>query len=469
MPHGRLWAGVVGLFVAVATLAAMGSAGAAEPQLFPPGTGGLNGPGDVSPASGTGVPAPGAPATLPPAFLPKSAPAVQPAPQPIRQPVSQPVVYTGSQPVAQPIAQPAVQPAQPGLAPGSQTLSFSTEPVVKDLTPVGFADLIPPDPHHDGHHGHNGHGHAAHCDPCGEHHEIPEYLTPFVTDHRGFYGSAEFLLFRPRNSDFDYAIANTTAGLATTGPIDSLKYDTGTGVRAEVGYSYGRWETAFAYTYFTAGADRALAVSAGQVLFPTLTRPGLTDRALVALANADLDYQLFDMTAGRRFVLDENFAVRVLGGFRFADLRQTLNAVYDGADARRAAITTRSRFQGFGPIVGGEAVLVGWKGFHLYSRATGGLLTGRSDNRLIETNDAGATTYVNTRYNVRKVVPTATIAIGGGWQYRTVSIRGGYEMTYWHGVFERPRFVDDVSQGKVITRPSNLSLEGFFIQFGWAF
>jgi hypothetical protein len=274
----------------------------------------------------------------------------------------------------------------------------------------------------------------------------------------------------PPHAGAKHAIANNNTGLGTSGPIESLKYGLGTGLRAEVGYHYGDslWETAFAYTYFNSGGNSTI-FAGGGALLPTLTRPGLTDRATSAMANADLDYQLFDMIAARRMLVDEHFAIRWLGGFRFSDIRQTFNAFYGGGDARNAAVNTRSRFQGFGPMVGGEAILGGWHGFHLYTRATAAMLTGRDTNQLVETNDSGATTYVNTTYNVRKVVPMGSIAIGGGWQYRTFYFRAGYEITHWNGIFERPRFVDDVSQGKFITRPSNLTLEGLFLQVGLSF
>jgi hypothetical protein len=120
--------------------------------------------------------------------------------------------------------------------------------------------------------------------------------------------------------------------------------------------------------------------------------------------------------------------------------------------------------QGFGPVIGGEGTLAACGGFHIYGRALAGLMSGNSMNTLIETNDNGATTYLNTRYDVRKVIPFGSLAIGGGWQYRTIAVRAGYEVQYWQGIFERPRFVDDVGQGKVITRPANLSLEGLFLQ-----
>ncbi len=320
---------------------------------------------------------------------------------------------------------------------------------VKEL-PSGLPELIPaPDKHH------------------GGEHEIEGFMTPFVPEHGGWYTQAEFLLQRPRNTDLDFVLINRGGtGLGTVGPIESLRYELGTGVRAELGHRWGegKWETAFAYTYLTAGTDRAITAGAGQNLLPTLTRPGLTDRALTAFGNVDLDYQLFDMIAARRVLVDEHFALRYIAGFRFTDIRQILNAGYDGLDARQARIATRSRFQGFGPLVGVEGVLASHKGFHVYTRAIGGLLTGRSTNKLIETNDAGSTTYVNTQNDIRKVVPYGSFALGGGWQYRSISLRAGWEVTHYEGLFERPRFTDDVAQGKVNTRPSNITLEGLFLQ-----
>lgn len=363
---------------------------------------------------------------------------------------AQPGAFAGA---AMPLA-PVSPPGGPPVAPptGAPIHSLGALPEehlpVKDLTPHGgFHDLHPADDRHGNH-------------------ELSGCLTAVVPAHGGFYTNAEFLLMRPRNTDFDFVLRTPATGLGTVGPIDSFKYSPGTGLRAEFGYlaDGGKWDAAFAYTYFTASDQISIFANPNQVLLPTFTRPGLTDRVLSAQGNAGLDYQLFDMLAGRRFAVEQNLAVRAIAGFRFTDIRQTLDAFFDGADARSAAVRTRSRFQGFGPLVGTEATLAGPRGFHLYTRATGGFLTGNSVNAVIETNDAGATTYVNTRNDVRKVVPFGSVAIGGGWQYRSVALRAGYEVTHFQGIFERPRFVDDVSPGKLINRPSSLSLEGLFLQ-----
>src|SRR5262249_6664129 len=77
-------------------------------------------------------------------------------------------------------------------------------------------------------------------------------------------------------------------------------------------------------------------------------------------------------------------------------------------------------FQGFGPIVGAEAVLAGWNGFHLYARATGGVLTGVSKNPYRGTNGLGATVYAGTGDHLRKGVPMVGRGGGGGGGVRDV-------------------------------------------------
>jgi hypothetical protein len=204
-------------------------------------------------------------------------------------------------------------------------------------------------------------------------------------------------------------------------------------------------------------------------LYPTLTRPGLTDEVASAAATANLSYNMYDMTIGRRFAVDDHFAVRTYAGLRFASIQQKFNAYYDGIDASQAAVSANSNFQGFGPIIGTEGVLTGWRGLNLYARVAGGLVSGQSSNPLGESNNGGQTIYVNTSYNVHEVVPTVSIGVGGGWQYRTVSVRVGYEVTNWFGLINRPRFSSDVAQGALTPQSANLSLEGLFVQVGVAF
>jgi hypothetical protein len=326
----------------------------------------------------------------------------------------------------------------------------SFDPTVRDLTPPGLNDLIPP----------------ANPSQGGPLTELTGALSPFVSEKHGFYADAEFLLLRVRSDNLDYVIPNGTGGLATTGSIDSVEYKLTPALHTELGYRFfTNWDLAFAYTYVHSTGSDSVQAAPGDVLFPTLTRPGLTDTVLSASASAELSYNLYDAVLGRRFVFDEHSALRVYGGFRFADIGQNLVGQYNGGDAQQASVMTTSHFEGVGPLVGGEFVFAGWRGLHLYARASGGLIGGLSANNVLETNNGGSTVYTNVNYNAQKVVPVAGIGFGGGWEYRSISIRFGYEMTQWYGLTQRVRFTDDVAQGPFTSQSGSLSLEGLFVQF----
>ena len=351
-----------------------------------------------------------------------------------------------------PKAEPPALPALPSMHDSAAPKEHSA---LKDLTPPGFADLIPPEKH--GEHG----GHA-------DKHEVPENLAPAAPPERGFFATGEYLLMRPRSDNLDYAVRNRTTGLSTAGVLESLRYDLGSGLRVELGYRFGEslFEPSFAYTRLKSTGGEVIGAAPGQVLFPTLTRPGLTDSVLVAAPTVSLDYNLYDLLVGRRYAVGENLAVRGFGGIRLADIRQEFGAAYNGLDARNAAASSGTRFQGVGPLVGAEAVLAGPMGLHAYARATGALLTGPSDSRTRDLNDAGRTTYVDLSHTLRKVVPNAGIAVGAGWQYRTVSLRAGYEVSHWFGLVDRVRLNSDTAQGALSTTSGSLAVEGLFIQFG---
>jgi len=362
-----------------------------------------------------------------------------------------------SRPVELPPRAPAVlPPIAPRTAPPTAPVPVrapapATESPLKDLTPPGFGAGV----------------HEVH--PA--YHETPGHLRPAAPEEGGPFATAEFLVLRARRTAFDYAIPGDTSGLVPVGGVRSLNYDLQTGFRGELGHRFGHsgWEAFFGYTYYHTAAEEAFTAPPGQVVFPTLTKPGLTNTALFGSASAALTYNSYDLMLGKRWAVDEHLAVRLFGGIRFATIQQDFNAFYEGLDARSAAVNANTKFQGVGPVFGGEAVWAGWKGFHLYARASGGLLTGQSDNPLIESNSGGNAFYASTSNDIRKVVPVASAGIGAGWQYRTVSVRVGYEITNYFGVTDQPRFTDDVGLGKITTRQSDLSLEGLFVQLGLSF
>jgi len=302
---------------------------------------------------------------------------------------------------------------------------------------------------------------------------IPGSLPPPVPDQAGFIFRGEYLLGRPRSDNQDFVIRNGNGGLAVTGPVESLRYNLGNGFSAELGYRFAGsgldLDATFGYTYFAASGGSNIAAAPGSALFPTITRPGLIDRVQSASAENSLNINLYDLLLTRRFLIDDRLALRGFGGLRFGEIREGFIANYDGLDARSAKVDTRSRFQGFGPMVGGEAVLAAPRGIHLYMRASGGLLVGDSFNSWIETNDNGNSLYVNAPYDMRKTVSFAGLGVGLGWQYRTISVRCGYDVTEWFGVTERVRLSSDIAQGAINSRSGNVSLDAFFLQFAITF
>jgi hypothetical protein len=322
-------------------------------------------------------------------------------------------------------------------------------PVMRE--PVAFRDLTPPTLPEE-----NGGTRTTTC--------VPE--SPPADG--GLFGSAEYLLLRPRRAAFDFAISDATRDLVPNGKLESLNYELRSGVRAGLGYQFSgtRWDSAFEYTYFRSSADRTIAAPAGGTLYATLTRAGLNDEAAVAAATAGIEYNVFDAVMGRRVCLDDTTSLRFFGGVRFASVRQNFSAQYDGGDANMGRVDTSTNFDGFGPLVGGEISINLHAGFHAFARGSAALMTGQLRNPITETNNAGLTTYANLDYSVRRVIPVAGLAIGGGWQHNNVTIRCGYEITNWFGMIDSPRFTGELAEGKFITRSGDLSLEGLFAQVG---
>ncbi len=334
-------------------------------------------------------------------------------------------------------------------------------PPVKDLTPAIMPGLFDPlaGESHGGGHAADGHGKGT-CDTCAAHHEEEH-------DGAGFYGTAEYLLLRPRRGAFDFGIVDPNRDLVPGGTLESLNYEQRSGVRAGLGYRFkdSAWAAGFTYTFLRSGADRTIDAPAAGLIYPTLTRPGLVDNAGFAQATASLEYNTFDVEVSRYVHVDERLNLRLYGGARFATIRQDFDALYDLRDANLSRVMTKSNLEGFGPLLGGEATLTVYKGFHLYGKTSGALLSSRLVNPISETNNGGNTTFAAVDYRTRRVVPTMAAGIGGGWQRRGVSVRIGYEVTNLFNAIDQVRFTNDLAEGKVTTRQADLSLEGLFVQF----
>ncbi|QEL13283.1 Lpg1974 family pore-forming outer membrane protein [Limnoglobus roseus] len=355
-------------------------------------------------------------------------------------------------------------PVTPINPPPLMGVSATEETPVKDLTPgvmPGLFDPLAGESHGGGGgaHGGGGGGHGEGCSTCPTHDEHH--------DGAGFYGTAEYLLLRPRRGAFDFAIVDPNRDLIPGGTLESLNYEQRSAVRAGLGYRFkdSAWAAGFTYTFLRSGADRSIDAPVNGLIYPTLTRPGLVDNVGFAQATASLEYNVFDTEISRYVHVDDRLDLRLYGGARFVTIRQDFESLYDLRDANLARVTTKSNLDGFGPLMGGEATLQVYKGFHLYGKTSAAILSSRLVNPIAETNNNGQTTFAAVDYRTRRVVPMLGTGIGGGWQRRGVSVRVGYEVTNLFNAIDQIRFTNDLAEGKVTTRQADLSLEGLFVQF----
>lgn len=301
---------------------------------------------------------------------------------------------------------------------------------------------------------------------------LPEPVhTAETAREGGLYGSVEYLLMRPRQRGLDYAIEDPTDDLVPEGRIRSLRYDIRSGFRVGLGYRLpsSGLEIGVFYTYlYSRGTDFTTAATDG-LLYPTLTRPGLTDSATSAQAKARLAYNVYDLEFGRTLKIDEWMNLRLYTGLRYASIYQSLSATYQGRLADAAFAEVRSNFDGGGPIFGGETSLRLAGGLSVFGKANGGMIFGNLRPSLEETNNGGATIYSDLSARSRQIVPFVSLGFGLSWQYRGLTVRAGYETVNWFGLIQRPTLVDDFSEGKTILREHDLSLDGLFFQLGCAF
>src|SRR5262245_38459975 len=86
----------------------------------------------------------------------------------------------------------------------------------------------------------------------------------------------EYLYWKPRSRDLDYAILSPVNDGSPQGSIQSLDWQASSGFRAGGGYLTAKgWDVGTYYTYLHSSSNANLTAAAGGALFATLTHPGL--------------------------------------------------------------------------------------------------------------------------------------------------------------------------------------------------
>lgn len=287
----------------------------------------------------------------------------------------------------------------------------------------------------------------------------------------GIFFSGEYLLIRPRRGAFDFAIVDPNGNGVPEGNVESVDWKTTSGLRvgAFCRLPGEGWEFGLTYTYFHSSGNRALLKPAGGTLFATVTHPGSIEEVDSAAAETSLNFNVLDAEVGRRFRLGESFVVRLFGGGRFAWIDQNFSVFYNGGDALGATVLSPVEFEGAGLRFGAEAQWRWAWGFSLYGRISQSLLVGDFRTKFVELNNFGATTDANVSNRFEQLVPVTEVGIGIAWECNNMRISVGYELANWFNMVDSPGFVDDLNQGTMLRRTSDLSLEGLNVQVGWIF
>jgi hypothetical protein len=276
----------------------------------------------------------------------------------------------------------------------------------------------------------------------------------------GVIASAEWLNWQAHRGGLDFASFVDPIWL-TPATLESLDYDRDNGLRVGLGYLFDSgWDVGWNYTYFRTSAAGAIdqAVNPGLVLIATRSYFDLAVDSVAA--QADLDYQVHDIEAGRRLIVTDNTDVRLFGGFRWAKIDQAERQQYTYQGELQSPVTGtidgRSELEAYGIRLGAQTQWTTRWGLGLFGRLAGSVLVGSFDVQQQEVDEVEGT-ILNFSDEYYQAVPGVEAAVGASWTWRAWEVAGGYEMTTWFNLAEIERSSYD------------LILDGFFLRvaYGW--
>ena len=307
----------------------------------------------------------------------------------------------------------------------------------------------------------------------------------------GFIGFIEVFQWETYVDHSPFAVTDDGAGNfagVSTGFRDDNGYRVGAGWRFCDG-----WDIVVAYTDFDAGGRRTFGEvpPTGEIagLPPGLDALALIVGGAFALPDVDsarervrIDYEVWDVEAGRKYCVCKTLILRPFMGLRFADLRESRRNEYfnfDAGDVDSEQLLTRTAIDGIGPRIGSRVSWnIGGSGFQLYSRGAVSLLwsdVSLRQTHTLDTDNDGVIDMTETySENDDKIVPVIEIAIG--IRYETLGgffIAGGYEAQNWFDVInnESARFGPVLALPGPDTRDhaSDIGFGGWFVRGGYNF
>lgn len=292
----------------------------------------------------------------------------------------------------------------------------------------------------------------------------------------GWFASADFLHWKPRQRGMDFAILDPDGG-SISGSIESLELESQPGIRVNVGRLFkSGWDVSVTYTNFHSEDSKALAASNG--VFPTVIHPlvpwaaaGVATTVDAASARAVLDMDDFNVEAGYWFFPYNAISVRLFGGFRGATVGQNFAATYTNTTVPEVSqLLHNVQMDGLGIRLGGETHWYVSDNISLFGRAAGSVLVG--DFHTSHLNTFGPASITNVTDDYYQTVPIIEMAAGVSWQRKQLTVQAGYELATWFNMGDRLAFNGTRSAGGLLpgnlgltsVASNDLGLDGFFFR-----
>lgn len=308
-------------------------------------------------------------------------------------------------------------------------------------------------------------------------------MTPQSKSKPGPTASVGMVYMRPSRDNLDYVVVDTARTGNIRGAYEAVDPGYDAGVRLNFSYDFGSGvDIGAQYTNLSTSDSSSMRSKTGtRDLWGIWLHPNSTiddNDVNIASASYDLDYDVFDFTAGKRFGIGKNLGLRLDAGLRYASINQGMDIYYEdtmgaGVLPKTADITYRNTFSGLGPKVGVGADWQAGNGFTLFGSMSGSLLIGDFDLSLkqIDTN-AGSNTKI-TRVDIDasedRVVPVVEMLAGVEYSHKLnngalVGAQFGYEWQNWFNMATVRQYTDDVDNQLSNTDTTDLGFDGFFLK-----
>ncbi len=273
----------------------------------------------------------------------------------------------------------------------------------------------------------------------------------------------EWLYWRSRRCDLDYAVTGAGAG-TYTGNIHSVDQSYESGWRIGVQKYCGDFFYDLTYTYFRndeSNSKNNPALSGTRIVddITAVTQGLITD----ARGKWDLDYDVVDLLAGYGFCNTSCFQPYIFGGLKLAFIDQKFEALYiEGANFDR--VTQKIDMDAYGINLGVGANYNFCHCFNFFGRFSYDVLLGDFTRHYNYETSANADA-ANFKDDCWRMLSVLNLSFGLGYDFAfsncwcsNLGISLGYEFHQWVG---QPDFIDFQSESGEVTFDRHLQSLGF--------